>query len=76
MGGGWQAMVAYINLGCYYVFGLPLGFLLGYLVHWGVEVNLSPVNNKHFISNLAQPSTVFFLINFQICPEFLLSNLK
>jgi MATE family multidrug resistance protein len=28
IGGGWQALVAYINLGCYYAFGLPLGYLL------------------------------------------------
>ncbi|XP_039135484.1 protein DETOXIFICATION 34-like isoform X3 [Dioscorea cayenensis subsp. rotundata] len=37
IGGGWQALVAYINLGCYYIFGLPLGFVLGYWVKWGVE---------------------------------------
>lgn len=36
VGGGWQALVAYINLGCYYVFGLPLGFVLGYVVKGGV----------------------------------------
>ncbi|GAB4826325.1 Protein DETOXIFICATION 35 [Ancistrocladus abbreviatus] len=36
VGGGWQAVVAYINLGSYYVFGLPLGFLLGYKAHLGV----------------------------------------
>ncbi|PQQ20626.1 transparent testa 12 [Prunus yedoensis var. nudiflora] len=37
IGGGWQGLVAYINLGCYYVFGLPLGFLLGYKANWGVK---------------------------------------
>ncbi|KHN12158.1 Protein TRANSPARENT TESTA 12 [Glycine soja] len=37
IGGGWQALVAYINLGCYYLFGLPLGFLLGYTANLGVE---------------------------------------
>ncbi|XP_026458476.1 protein DETOXIFICATION 35-like [Papaver somniferum] len=26
VGGGWQALVAYINLACYYIFGLPLGY--------------------------------------------------
>ncbi|GAA0176824.1 transporter [Lithospermum erythrorhizon] len=36
VGGGWQALVAYINLGCYYLFGLPLGFTLGYKVNLGV----------------------------------------
>ncbi|XP_031391305.1 protein DETOXIFICATION 34 [Punica granatum] len=30
VGGGWQALVAYINLFCYYIVGLPLGFFLGY----------------------------------------------
>ena len=28
IGSGWQALVAYINLGCYYIFGVPLGCLL------------------------------------------------
>ena len=28
VGSGWQALVAYINLGCYYIFGVPLGCLL------------------------------------------------
>ncbi|KAL9661303.1 hypothetical protein QQ045_026127 [Rhodiola kirilowii] len=36
IGGGWQALVAYINLGCYYVFGLPFGYLLGYKADLGV----------------------------------------
>ncbi|CAN8308950.1 unnamed protein product [Cochlearia groenlandica] len=37
VGGGWQASVAYINLFCYYVIGLPLGFLLGYKTSLGVQ---------------------------------------
>ncbi|KAJ8773215.1 hypothetical protein K2173_028392 [Erythroxylum novogranatense] len=36
IGAGWQALVAYINVGCYYVFGLPLGYLLGYKANLGV----------------------------------------
>ncbi|XP_048325467.1 protein DETOXIFICATION 35-like isoform X2 [Ziziphus jujuba] len=36
IGGGWQAMVAYINLGCYYIFGLPLGYLLSHVANLGV----------------------------------------
>ncbi|PIN05160.1 putative membrane protein, predicted efflux pump [Handroanthus impetiginosus] len=36
IGGGWQALVAYINLGCYYIFGLPFGYVLGYVAHLGV----------------------------------------
>ena len=38
IGGGWQSLVAYINLGSYYGFGLPLGFLLGYIANLGVMV--------------------------------------
>ncbi|XP_042485436.1 protein DETOXIFICATION 27-like [Macadamia integrifolia] len=30
VGSGWQAFVAYINLGCYYIIGLPFGCLLGW----------------------------------------------
>uniref|UniRef100_A0ACD5ZGD7 Uncharacterized protein n=1 Tax=Avena sativa TaxID=4498 RepID=A0ACD5ZGD7_AVESA len=37
IGGGWQALVACINLGCYYAFGLPLGFWLGYVVRLGPQ---------------------------------------
>ncbi|KAK4350875.1 hypothetical protein RND71_030188 [Anisodus tanguticus] len=37
VGGGWQALVAYINLGCYYIFGLPLGYLLGYVAKLGTK---------------------------------------
>ncbi|KAI4351683.1 hypothetical protein L6164_006019 [Bauhinia variegata] len=37
IGGGWQALVAYINVGCYYIVGLPLGYLLGYKANFGVK---------------------------------------
>ncbi|XP_052171144.1 protein DETOXIFICATION 34 [Diospyros lotus] len=37
VGGGWQALVAYINLFCYYIVGLPFGFFLGYRTKLGVE---------------------------------------
>lgn len=30
VGCGWQAFVAYVNVGCYYVIGIPLGVLLGF----------------------------------------------
>ncbi|KAM1407333.1 hypothetical protein ACFX2F_001935 [Malus domestica] len=36
IGGGWQTMVAYLNLGCYYIFGIPLGYLLCHVANWGV----------------------------------------
>ncbi|XP_051137911.1 protein DETOXIFICATION 35-like [Andrographis paniculata] len=37
IGGGWQGIVAYINLGSYYIFGLPLGYILGYVANFGVK---------------------------------------
>ncbi|MCD7446245.1 hypothetical protein HAX54_048443 [Datura stramonium] len=30
VGCGWQGFVAYVNVGCYYVVGIPLGVLLGF----------------------------------------------
>ena len=41
IGAGWQAAVAYVNLGCYYIFGIPLGLILGYKLQMGVQVSLN-----------------------------------
>ncbi|KAH6796384.1 hypothetical protein C2S51_037370 [Perilla frutescens var. frutescens] len=35
VGAGWQSIVAYINIGCYYIVGLPLGILLGFVFDFG-----------------------------------------
>ncbi|OIT40432.1 protein detoxification 31 [Nicotiana attenuata] len=37
IGAGWQALVAYVNIACYYLFGIPLGLLLGYKLNMGVQ---------------------------------------
>ncbi|KAG7029651.1 Protein DETOXIFICATION 27 [Cucurbita argyrosperma subsp. argyrosperma] len=37
VGSGWQAWVAYINLGCYYGIGLPLGFVMQWYYKSGVS---------------------------------------
>ncbi|KAJ0692265.1 putative multi antimicrobial extrusion protein [Helianthus annuus] len=37
VGCGWQAYVAYVNVGCYYIVGIPLGFLLGFHFKLGVK---------------------------------------
>ncbi|CDO97089.1 unnamed protein product [Coffea canephora] len=37
VGAGWQFSVALVNAGCYYVFGLPFGALLGYKFKLGVK---------------------------------------
>lgn len=39
VGSGWQSYVAYINLGCYYCIGVPLGFLMGWVFKFGVMVD-------------------------------------
>ncbi|KAL0351924.1 UNVERIFIED_CONTAM: protein DETOXIFICATION 33 [Sesamum calycinum] len=35
VGAGWQSLVAYINIGCYYIVGLPLGIVLGFVFKLG-----------------------------------------
>lgn len=37
VGAGWQSLVAYINIGCYYIVGLPAGILLGFTFDFGAE---------------------------------------
>ncbi|KAK9270821.1 hypothetical protein L1049_026407 [Liquidambar formosana] len=37
VGSGWQSWVAYINLICYYVIGLPLGIVMGWVFDLGIE---------------------------------------
>ncbi|KAK3014266.1 hypothetical protein RJ639_010268 [Escallonia herrerae] len=47
VGSGWQAVVAYVNLATYYVFGLPIGCLLGFKTNlaaagiwWGMIIGV------------------------------------
>ncbi|KAI3985663.1 hypothetical protein MKX01_033946 [Papaver californicum] len=37
IGAGWQALVAYVNIGCYYLFGISLGLIFGYKLDFGVQ---------------------------------------
>lgn len=37
VGCGWQAFVAYVNVACYYVVGIPVGVLLGFYFKLGVK---------------------------------------
>ncbi|KAJ9689768.1 hypothetical protein PVL29_012446 [Vitis rotundifolia] len=37
VGCGWQAFVAYVNVGCYYVVGIPLGCVLGFKFDLGAK---------------------------------------
>ncbi|KAL6849944.1 hypothetical protein ACP4OV_020571 [Aristida adscensionis] len=36
IGSGWQSVVAYINIGCYYIIGIPTGIILGWFFELGV----------------------------------------
>jgi multidrug resistance protein, MATE family len=38
VGCGWLAFVAYVNVGCYYVVGVPLGVFLGFYLDLGGKV--------------------------------------
>uniref|UniRef100_A0A0D6R1H8 Protein DETOXIFICATION n=1 Tax=Araucaria cunninghamii TaxID=56994 RepID=A0A0D6R1H8_ARACU len=33
IGSGWQSIVAYVNIACYYVIGVPFGVILGWVFH-------------------------------------------
>uniref|UniRef100_A0A453GQW4 Protein DETOXIFICATION n=1 Tax=Aegilops tauschii subsp. strangulata TaxID=200361 RepID=A0A453GQW4_AEGTS len=46
VGCGWQQFVAYVNVGCYYIVGVPLGVLLGFVFNFGVKVIDLSVNSK------------------------------
>ncbi|XP_052201650.1 protein DETOXIFICATION 27-like isoform X2 [Diospyros lotus] len=37
IGSGWQAQVAIINIGSYYIVGVPLGIILGWLLNFGFK---------------------------------------
>ncbi|KAI4976853.1 hypothetical protein ZWY2020_050460 [Hordeum vulgare] len=37
IGSGWQALVAYVNIGSYYLVGVPIGVILGWPLGFGVR---------------------------------------
>ncbi|XP_059668214.1 protein DETOXIFICATION 21-like [Cornus florida] len=37
VGAGWQSIVAYVNMACYYLIGIPIGAVLGYVVNLEVK---------------------------------------
>ncbi|MED6106829.1 hypothetical protein PIB30_008216 [Stylosanthes scabra] len=38
VGAGWQSIVAYVNIGCYYLIGIPVGIVLGNVLDLQVKV--------------------------------------
>jgi hypothetical protein len=43
VGCGWQAFVAYVNVGCYYLIGVPVGVVLGFTFDLGAKVGSLPL---------------------------------
>ncbi|KAM3270758.1 protein DETOXIFICATION 21 isoform X1 [Capsicum chacoense] len=37
IGAGWQSIVAYVNIGCYYLVGIPIGIILGFVLQLQVR---------------------------------------
>ena len=61
VGAGWQSIVAYINIGCYYLVGLPLGILLGFIFDFGSVVrNSSSYNFIIVVLFIMLNSLIFF----------------
>lgn len=50
IGAGWQSVVVYVTLGCYYLIGIPVGVLLGYFMKLQVQVSFQ----THFSLSLSQ----------------------
>ncbi|KAK4429793.1 protein DETOXIFICATION 30 [Sesamum alatum] len=48
IGAGWQALIAYVNIVCYYVFGVPLGLILGYKLDMVFKASISAQRIKHW----------------------------
>ena len=60
IGAGWQATVAYVNITCYYLFGIPLGLIMGYKLDMGVRVRVVMLSLFIFISDLLKKPYSFF----------------
>lgn len=67
IGAGWQAIVAYVNIACYYIFGTPLGLTMGYILNMGVKVSIffspffSPKIGSDILFYFCSRSTLFHM---------------
>ncbi|XVF63937.1 hypothetical protein PTKIN_Ptkin09bG0126600 [Pterospermum kingtungense] len=60
VGVGWQFLVAYINIECYYIVGLPAGILLGFTFGFGVMGIWSDRHDwRHYFTDLNLDSCHF-----------------
>lgn len=67
VGSGWQSYVAYINLGCYYIIGLPLGILMQWFTDLGVKVYIL-LYIMHFFS------LVWVIIYIYVCVKLIIDS--
>ncbi|KAF5450245.1 hypothetical protein F2P56_030612 [Juglans regia] len=58
IGAGWQAVVAYVNIACYYILGVPLGVIMGYKLDLGVR----GIWYGMMTGTIAQTCVLFFMI--------------
>ncbi|XP_021647783.2 protein DETOXIFICATION 29 isoform X2 [Hevea brasiliensis] len=58
IGAGWQAIMACVNIVCYYVFGIPLGLILGYKLDMGVH----GIWFGMMSGNVVQTFALFFIV--------------
>ena len=47
IGAGWQSIVAYVNIGCYYIIGIPVGVVLGNVLNLQVKVGILLILRLH-----------------------------
>ncbi|KAM4112881.1 hypothetical protein ACJW30_05G175400 [Castanea mollissima] len=59
VGCGWQAFVASVNVGCYYIIGIPLGAVLGFYFDLGAKGIWSKMIGGTFIQTLILISFTF-----------------
>jgi len=59
VGCGWQAFVAYVNVGCYYLIGVPVGVVLGFTFDLGAKVGSLPL--LHYLVFLVSQIAYVFL---------------
>ncbi|KAK7293799.1 hypothetical protein RJT34_16674 [Clitoria ternatea] len=52
VGSGWQSYVTYINLGCYHIIGVPLGFLMGWVFNQRVISRTNPITIRAKLKNM------------------------
>ena len=53
IGAGWQALVAFVNIGSYYFVGIPLAALFGFKLSMDAMVRKRKSNPKvHFLNNV------------------------